>query len=177
MLDIDGRLIDHHIPPILLLILQQIMMVILEGLELIYLAAEAGADVAKFQHFKAATIVSDSGFRALGGHSRISQIGKNRFLRFTVKLKAYLDWTEVLKQTCEDAGITFTSPYSQEIVDYIDQFVPAYDRFSDITWIEMVEHIASKGKPYILAAGASTADEVDRAAGRTFYQLKYCCPM
>ena len=33
--------------------------------ELIYLAAEAGADAAKFQHFKADTIVSDYGFKSL----------------------------------------------------------------------------------------------------------------
>ena len=34
--------------------------------ELIHMAAEAGADAAKFQHFDAATIVSDKGFKALG---------------------------------------------------------------------------------------------------------------
>ena len=33
--------------------------------ELIYLAAEAGADAAKFQHFKAETIVSNLGFKAM----------------------------------------------------------------------------------------------------------------
>lgn len=37
------------------------------AIELIHLAAEAGADAAKFQHFQAATIVSDKGFRSLGG--------------------------------------------------------------------------------------------------------------
>ena len=34
--------------------------------DLIYLAAEAGADAAKFQHFSAETIVSDFGFKSLG---------------------------------------------------------------------------------------------------------------
>ena len=33
--------------------------------ELIYLAAEAGAHAAKFQHFQAETIVSDYGFKNL----------------------------------------------------------------------------------------------------------------
>ena len=33
--------------------------------DLIYLCAEAGADAAKFQHFKAETIVSDLGFKNL----------------------------------------------------------------------------------------------------------------
>ena len=34
--------------------------------ELIYLAKEAGTDAAKFQHFKAKSIVSDYGFKSLG---------------------------------------------------------------------------------------------------------------
>ena len=34
---------------------------------LIWLAKAAGADAAKFQHFKAENIVSDHGFRSLGG--------------------------------------------------------------------------------------------------------------
>ena len=35
--------------------------------DLIYLCAEVGADAAKFQHFTADTIVSDHGFKSLGG--------------------------------------------------------------------------------------------------------------
>mgnify|MGYP001302562033 CR=1 FL=1 len=34
--------------------------------DLIYMAAESGANAAKFQHFFAPTIVSDRGFRDLG---------------------------------------------------------------------------------------------------------------
>jgi N-acetylneuraminate synthase len=76
-----------------------------------------------------------------------------------------LGWTNILKETCRKAGIAFfTSPYSMELVDYIDPYVPAYKIGSgDITWIEMVEHIARKQKPYILASGASSLADVDRA--------------
>jgi N-acetylneuraminate synthase len=49
-------------------------------------------------------------------------------------------------------------------VEQIDPYVPAYKIGSgDITWIEMVQYIASKQKPYILASGASTMDDVLRA--------------
>jgi sialic acid synthase SpsE len=42
--------------------------------------------------------------------------------------------------------------------------VPAYKIGSgDITWLEMLEHIARKNKPYLIAAGASTLDDVQRA--------------
>jgi N-acetylneuraminate synthase len=76
-----------------------------------------------------------------------------------------LDWTPALKEACDKAGITFfTSPYAVDLVDHIDAYVPAYKIGSgDITWIEMIEYIASKQKPYILATGASTMDDVNRA--------------
>ena len=51
-----------------------------------------------------------------------------------------------------------------DLVDHIDPYVPAYKIGSgDITWVEMIEYIATKGKPYILASGASTFDDVQRA--------------
>ena len=37
-----------------------------KAIDLIYSCAEAGANAAKFQHFKAQSIVSDFGFRSLG---------------------------------------------------------------------------------------------------------------
>ena len=166
LLDIDGRLIGPEHPVYFVAdIAANHDGDISRAKELIHLAAEAGADAAKFQHFNAASIVSDKGFRALGGQqSHQSKWNKSVFEVYQ-EASVSLDWTETLKKTCEEAGISFfTSPYSLEIVDHIDPFVPAYKIGSgDITWIEMVEHIASKGKPYILAAGASTTDDVVRA--------------
>ena len=37
------------------------------AIDLIHLAAEAGSDAVKFQHFSAKTIVSDFGFKSLKG--------------------------------------------------------------------------------------------------------------
>jgi N-acetylneuraminate synthase len=70
-----------------------------------------------------------------------------------------------LRSTCNEAGIEFfTTPYSFELADAMDDFVPAFKIGSgDITWIELIERIAAKGKPYILATGASTLDDVVRA--------------
>jgi sialic acid synthase SpsE len=135
------------------------------AIELIYLAAEAGADAAKFQHFKAETIVSDVGFKNLRGQA--SHQSKWKKSVFDVYKAASVDpgWTPFLKEACDKAGITFfTSPYDLEIVDAIDEFVPAYKVGSgDITWIEIIEHIAKKNKPYIVATGASTLEDVKRA--------------
>ena len=135
------------------------------AIELIHLAAEAGADAAKFQHFKAETIVSDKGFKSLGGQQ--SHQSKWEKSVFEVYQDASVDigWTPHLKEACDKAGIIFfTSPYAPDLVDAVDPYVPAYKVGSgDITWLEIIEHIARKNKPYILATGASTMDDVQRA--------------
>lgn len=133
--------------------------------ELIYLAAEAGADAAKFQHFKAESIVSDSGFKNLGAQQSHQAKWKKSVFEVYREASVKLDWTESLKETCERAGITFfTSPYSFDLVEHIDPFVPAYKIGSgDITWIDMIKYIAEKQKPYLVATGASTIDDVQRA--------------
>ncbi len=133
--------------------------------ELIFLAHEAGADAAKFQHFTAESIVSDLGFRTLGAQQS-HQASWNKSV-FDVYQAASVDltWTSELKAACDQVGIAFfTSPYSLELVDHVDPFVPAYKVGSgDITWLEIIRYIAGKGKPVILASGASTMDDVQRA--------------
>ncbi len=133
--------------------------------DLIYLCAEAGADAAKFQHFTANTIVSDYGFRSLGGQQ--SHQAKWKKSVYDVYQDASLDqdWNPILKETCNKAGITFlTSPYSLELVDEVDGFLSAYKIGSgDITWLEIIDYIASKKKPVLLATGASDINEVHLA--------------
>lgn len=133
--------------------------------ELIYMAATAGADAAKFQHFTAETIVSDRGFRNLDGQQSHQANWKKSVFEVYKDASVSLDWTDTLRATCDKAGIAFfTSPYSIFLVDHIDPYVPAYKIGSgDITWIEMVKYIAEKQKPYIMATGASTLDDVHRA--------------
>jgi N-acetylneuraminate synthase len=133
--------------------------------ELIYLAAEAGADAAKFQHFQAATIVSDHGFKSLKTQQSHQAKWKDSVFDVYKAASVNLDWTATLKETCQKAEIPFfTTPYALDVVDYMDAYVPAYKIGSgDITWLEMIEHVASKQKPYFLATGAATADEVHRA--------------
>lgn len=133
--------------------------------DLIYLAKEAGADAAKFQHYTAGSLVSDYGFRQLGSRQSHQSSWKKSVFETYQDASLNRDWTAVLKQTCGEAGIGFlTSPYSLELVDYVDSFVPAYKVGSgDITWLEIIEYMASKGKPVLLATGASDLGDVRRA--------------
>lgn len=133
--------------------------------DLIYLAAESGASAAKFQHFQAATIVSDYGFKNLKTQQSHQSKWKDSVFNVYKAASVDLEWTVVLKETCQKAGIPFfTTPYALELVDYMDPYVPAYKIGSgDITWLEMIERVAAKKKPYFLATGASTSDEVHQA--------------
>jgi sialic acid synthase SpsE len=133
--------------------------------DLIHLCAEAGADAAKFQHFKANTIVSDLGFKSLGAQQSHQANWKKSVFDVYKDASINPDWTPILKQTCDKAGITFlTSPYSYELVDKVNNFLSAYKIGSgDITWLGIIDYIASKNKPVILATGASSQSEVDMA--------------
>lgn len=133
--------------------------------ELIHLAAEAGADAAKFQHFQARSIVSDIGFRALGDQQSHQANWEKSVFDVYQDASVDLGWTPLLKAACDDAGIAFfTTPYSLELVDHIDPYVPAYKIGSgDITWHEIIRYTAAKRKPIILATGASSANEVVEA--------------
>ena len=140
--------------------------------DLIYLCAEAGADAAKFQHFTAKGIVSDYGFKSLGGQQSHQSKWKKSVFDVYKDASINEDWTPILKETCKKADITFlTSPYSFELVDKVDDYLNAYKIGSgDITWLEIIEYIASKQKPLLMATGASNIDEVIMAMNAA---LKY----
>lgn len=133
--------------------------------ELIALAKKSGADAAKFQHFRAEHIVSREGFERLG--RQVSHQSKWKKSVFEVYQDASVpfEWTRVLKEECDRVGIHFfTSAYDLEMVDLVDPFVPAYKIGSgDVNWLQILERIASKGKPVILATGAATMVQVERA--------------
>ena len=132
---------------------------------LIHLAAQSGADAAKFQNFRAETIVSDHGFRALGGQQSHQSKWKKSVSEVYKSASLPWEWTPVLKAECDKAGITFFSaPYDVEAIDMLDPFMPAYKVGSgDITWLESIERMAAKGKPVLLATGASAIGEVQAA--------------
>jgi N-acetylneuraminate synthase len=165
-LNVQGKIIGEHYPTYFIADIAANHDGDLERAKnLIYLAAEAGADAAKFQHFQAATIVSDFGFRNLKTQQSHQANWKDSVFDVYKAASVNLDWTETLKETCQKAGIPFfTTPYALDVVDYMDPHVPAYKIGSgDITWLEMIERVASKNKPYFLATGAATTDEVQRA--------------
>ncbi len=135
------------------------------ALMLIHLAKQAGADAAKFQNFRAPKIVSDYGFKQLGQQLSHQATWKKSVFEVYADASIPFEWTPTLKEECDKVGIDyFSSPYDFDAVDMLDPHVPAHKIGSgDITWLEILEHIARKGKPVILATGASNIGDVQRA--------------
>lgn len=131
---------------------------------LVDLAKKCGADAVKFQSFLADKIVSKEGFKGL-------QVGfqakwKKPVYEIYKDAEFPREWHEEIANYCKKVGVTFFSaPYDKDAVDLLEKInVPVYKIGSgDITWLEMLEYIANKGKPIILGAGASNIDEIEEA--------------
>jgi len=133
--------------------------------ELIHMCAQAGANAAKFQNFSAPEIVSDYGFRHMGGQQSHQSKWKKSVFEVYQSASLPFEWCAELKSECEKAGIDyFSAPYDFKAIDYLDDYMPVYKVGSgDIDWLESLEKIASKGKPVFLATGAATIGDVQRA--------------
>ena len=133
--------------------------------ELIWLAKEAGADAVKFQHFLADKIVSDYGFKHLGAQSSHQAKWKKSVYETYKEAEFDRNWNEVLAEEAKKANIDyFTSPYDFAAIESLDPYVCAYKIGSgDVTWLQFVEFIAQRGKPVMIATGASDMWEVEQA--------------
>ena len=150
-----------------------------KALDLINLVAESGGHAAKFQHFSAPSIVSNESFEGLGNKLAHQSEWKKSVFEIYQDASLSLEWTEALKNECEQLGIDFfTSAYSLELVDFIEPFVDVYKIGSgDITWIEILEHTAKKNKPILLATGASSLEDVARAVTAIKKHTRKICLM
>lgn len=133
--------------------------------KLIDAAKAAGADCAKFQTFSTPKIVSEGGFSRMqlkGVHGSwgrtVSDVFKDA--EFPV------EWHKEIADYCKEIGIDFsTSPYYKEAVDLCMELDVPFIKIGsgEVTWLEMLKYIASKGKPVMLATGDATMSEIDEA--------------
>ena len=134
---------------------------ILRAKKLIKLASRAGANAAKFQHFKADTIINKEQFDK---KKKTAHQSKWKSSVYEVYKKASINhqWNNELRKECKKYNIDFlTSPYDLNYVDTVNKFIPAYKIGSgDITWKEILIKIAKKNKPVLLATGASSLEDI-----------------
>jgi N-acetylneuraminate synthase len=146
---------------------------------LIRLAKEAGADAAKFQHFQAPKIVSEYGFTHMNAQVSHQAKWKKSVTQVYSEASVSWNWTPLLKEECDRVGIDFfTSPYDYDSIEHVNPYIPAFKVGSgEIDWIEALEHMASKGKPIIIATGASNIGEVQKAVHAILKINKQLCVM
>ena len=146
---------------------------------LIRLAKEAGADAAKFQHFQAPKIVSEYGFTHMNAQVSHQAQWKKSVTQVYSEASVSWNWTPLLKEECDRVGIDFfTSPYDYDSIEHVNPYIPAFKVGSgEIDWIEALEHMASKGKPMIIATGASNIGEVQKAVHAVLKINKQLCVM
>lgn len=133
--------------------------------KLIFEAAAAGANAAKFQHFRAETLVSSVGFEELGVKIAHQKVWKESAFQVYKNVEVPFSWTKELQIAANQAGIDFfTAPYDLQLIDEVEEMVCAYKIGSgDITWLQSIEKMSKKLKPVLLATGASTMEDVERA--------------
>jgi len=125
-------------------------------------AAEAGADCAKFQSYKANTIVSKNSPAYWDTSKEPTRTQYELFLKYDHFGEAEY---RVLCDYAHGKGLDFTStPFDFPSADYLCDMVDFYKiSSSDLTNLPFIRHIGGKGKPVYLSVGAAYISEVDEA--------------
>lgn len=125
-------------------------------------AAEADIDCAKFQSYKANTIVSKNSPAYWDTTKEATKTQYELFQKFDgfgeAEYKELCDYTH-------SKGMDFTStPFDYASADYLYDMVDFYKiSSSDLSNIPFIKHIAAKGKPMVVSVGAAYLSEVDEA--------------
>lgn len=123
-------------------------------------AAEVGIDCAKFQSYKAGTIVSKNSPAYWDTSKEATKTQYELFKKFDSfgekEYRELCDYTHA-------KGMDFTStPFDYASADYLYDMVDFYKiSSSDFSNLPFIRHIASKGKGVYISAGASYLSEVD----------------
>ena len=125
-------------------------------------AAEAGIDCAKFQSYKADTIVSKNSPAYWDLNKEPTKTQHALFMKhdgFNEK-----DYRELCNYT-HSKGMDFTStPFDYASADYLADMVDFYKiSSSDLSNLPFIEHIAKKGKAVYMSVGAAYLSECDEA--------------
>lgn len=125
-------------------------------------AAEAGIDCAKFQSYKAGTIVSKNSPAYWDTSKEPTKTQYELFLKHDHFGEA--EYGELCRYA-HSKGMDFTStPFDYASADYLERMVDFYKiSSSDLSNLPFIRHIGKKGKAVYLSTGAAYLSEVDEA--------------
>ena len=125
-------------------------------------AAEAGGDCAKFQSYKASTIVSKN---SPAYWDTTKEPTKTQYELFQKHDGFGEKEYKILCDYTHEKGMDFTStPFDYASADYLYDMVDFYKiSSSDLSNLPFVKYIGMKGKPVYISVGAAYLSEVDTA--------------
>jgi N,N'-diacetyllegionaminate synthase len=129
--------------------------------KLVEVAAEAGADLVKFQTFKAGSLATSSAKKA--DYQIRDTSSSDTQLEMLSELELSVSDHHVLVKHCRDNGIKFfSSGFDLESIDFLIDLgldcmkIPS----GEITNLPYLEHIAKRAKSVILSTGMSELEEI-----------------
>ncbi len=125
-------------------------------------AANVGIHCAKFQSYKAGTIVSKNSPAYWDVSKEPTKTQFELFQKFDKFGES--EYRELCEYT-HTKGMDFTStPFDYASADYLENMVDFYKiSSSDLSNLPFIRHIGAKGKPVVMSVGASYLSEVDQA--------------
>jgi len=165
-IDIGGKLVGEDEP---VFVVAELSANHLKNFELAVKTIEAmkdsGADAVKLQTYTPDTITIDSDNDFFKIKQGMLWDGKTLYELYKEAYTPW-DWQPKLAKIAKGLGlICFSSPFDKTAVDFLEKMgVPAYKVASfEITDIPLIEYIASKKKPVIIATGVATLDDITEA--------------
>ena len=135
------------------------------ALDLVDIAARAGANAVKLQHYRPETITTRSRlpeFKVSGG----TLWDDRQLYNLYEDAMTPWEWTKAIFERAAEKGLScFSSPFDTSAVDFLEEHnVIAYKVASfELVDIPLIEYIASTGKPMIMSTGMATVEEIDNA--------------
>ena len=152
------------------------------AIETIRAVKRAGADAVKFQTYTADTITLDSDapdFQITQGTLWDGQTLHSLYQ------EAYTPWEwheELFRLAKEEGLICFSTPFDKTAVDFLEELGNPIMKIAsfEITYIQLIEYAASKGKPMVMSTGIATEEDIQlavdtcRAVGNNDITLLKC---
>ncbi|MFC1735414.1 N-acetylneuraminate synthase, partial [Candidatus Hydrogenedentota bacterium] len=151
------------------------------ALRLVGAAADAKADVVKFQTFKGEKLASAEAPKAAYQLQQTDQEESQQEMLRRLELTPAMH--EAIRERCNERGVVFAStPFEEHSADYLNEFGMAFFKIpsGEVNNFPFLEHVAKMGKPIILSTGMSSMDEVKaaveaiRSAGNDDLVLLHC---
>lgn len=135
------------------------------AIETIKEAKRCGADAVKLQTYTADTMTINSGLPDFTINNNSIWDGQN-FYSLYEKAHTPWEWHKKLFEVAKKEGlICFSTPFDRSSVDFLEELNnPIYKIASfEITDLDLIEYVSSKGKPVILSTGIAEKKDIEIA--------------